>query len=586
MPRADPRPSTARAFNQVIDNKAPPSSPRDVSPPAETTYYDQDTSDEAAKIRATIEVAIMLHGTSSYDKARDMALEAGWENDRIVHCIHEKFDWTAKKEPLHNHVPNDDEEENTSQSRVSYAKYKEMVQSDVKVLIEAAREGSLFVSSWRKQDDPSNVIIIKFPAPMNDFKVDLERCKILHKLLPNDYVTLLHNSLASYHQDGSFAMAMEWCHGFNATVSPYDVEFLGDDICFNTNLLFDEIYNGSDVNLQECKPGDLTTEEMERYQESGGSEYPPVDIRVSDGYKNMNGWRETMPCYDKIKEKIGEKRFDEMVHWFRSQLFDFKEYIKKRQGLHVLLPALWLPQKAIISCPHLFRAFDRKLQAWQRRHQERDAESDENEQDADDDADTGNGIEGEEGEENNVRKYRDVWNDRYTLFCHAYHDETLKNSVEKEFVSWLNNCVSGEVGIMAMNQGKLEGALRDTNESWAHCYASVNMIRAAANYLRKGDRYDKYAGKGFDMKVITIGDMKEARAISFHLHNLHKFQTRMKLPPVVNKSIMFSIGKGDQPISNMTAVMYMNNYVKCPLEAHRIYFIEGAYTRLADKYSD
>jgi len=177
------------------------------------------------------------------------------------------------------------------------------------------------------------------------------------------------------------------------------------------------------------------------------------------------------------------------------------------------------------------------------------------------------------GEMDWMEMIEDTTNNNKKKFKYVDTYANLKKSCETDLASFVAKCqeyLEKDEGVMQMMKGELDGALKKW-ETRANVYATLNLIQAIVFYLSKRDRFDQYRDDSrFDVKVFTKECMEKAGMEALTIPGC-MFQVRMPLPAVFIQIICFSIGKGDSPITGMTAVVYIDGFREwCPVEDNRL----------------
>ncbi|KAK1748335.1 hypothetical protein QTG54_000274 [Skeletonema marinoi] len=509
-------------------------------------------------LRASVEVVNMLKATPYFEDARELAKEEGWDEDDMDMYLRgpQATCCASKKEPVESHPPPDDVDgtDEFQDVKNSYAEKKERVETDVSRLFEACRVGEVSICSWYK-DDPNHVIIIKLPV-LNNIDVDARRCEFLHKIIPHYFATMLHNSVVGYYQCASYTLKQEWCMGYNASWSAFDVEYMGRELYLSVKDIFKAVYEN--IDFDKYNPVNRTSTDKLPLWEGGGDEPPKREHREGQDYIRMQGWIQTISSTDEIKNNIGHERYDDLVQNCSRNLIDCEKYLEEKEGLHALLPGLWLSWEALVCSPHLFRVFDFVLQEW-----EQSGETNNNE-----DSDEGNEEEVEpmEGDTNKKKKIK---------YTDTYSQLRKDNEEDDAFVAACKEYLHRDKGIMKMLKGELGGALKKW-ETRGNVYATLNLIRAVEFFLTHSDRFNRYDNDGIDVKVFTKRGLNEAGVEPMTWPSC-QYMVRMPLPAVYSQSMLLKAGKGEQPITGMIAVVYIDNFRECPIEVHRILLDKHAY---------
>ncbi len=131
---------------------------------------------------------------------------------------------------------------------------------------------------------------------------------------------------------------------------------------------------------------------------------------------------------------------------------------------------------------------------------------------------------------------------------------------------------------MDMLHGKIDGAVKE-NETRGNVYCATNFFHSVEFYLTQRDRVKEYGEKGFEVKVFSKEQMIKAGAQPFTDLPSCLQKVRMLLPAIFNQSIFIQPGGHECPVTNMTAVVYMDNNLdesSFPIQVHRIELMKRA----------
>ena len=539
-PRAPPSSSTpASALNSTSADASP-------NHPDSSNNQPQPMTKREKRRIAVLEVVNMTQGTHFYFDAIALAMKEGCESIDIKDFLELHKESAPRRESTDQHVPHDMmDESHDDPPSTSYEKYVELVCDDVKQLRVASTEGKVSICSWKADDDK---FVTVTPLPVcDDIVRDNFRCEFLTKIMPREYITLIHNGIVAYFMLSSYGITKEWYTGFNANSSAYNFDFFGDQIKFYAKELFKEVH-GEELFLDNNDPTLL--------------------------------YRDFVPSYSELEGIIGVERLEELrIRCQVNGICDLRQFLDDNRGRRdALLPGLWLSWKALITSPHLFRVFDEMLQEWKAR---KEAEKNDQEEAAGGEDDAGNeAINNDDGNNNNKNNNdkKKSKRKRSKPKFRNYYKEFVRDSTGpdgivdvSELVRKCEEYLQEENGIMDMLQGKCEGALKEW-ETKGNNYATVNIIHAIEFFLTSRDRFNDYEKDDvFEVKVITGENMKDAGAVAFANPPNMERKVRMPIAAFFDQSIMIKPGKDDRPISGMTGVVYLDDQLnRCTTEVHRI----------------
>ena len=490
---------------------------------------------------AVLEVLTMTVSTPFFDSAKALAIKEG--------CTPEKINWwlglkdskamAPRTEKASDHYTDGVTDQPEELTVVSYADYLCLVEDDTTRLLNASREGRVSICSWDENDngsvtdenDHGSVTITKLPQ-FDCIQTAYFRCDFLHRLMPREYITLIHNSIAGYFLLSSYGLKKDWCAGYNANTCAYDFQFSGVHIDFTVKQLFRVVYG------------------------------------ISNGKPSLD-YRDKIPSFEDLAKIIGEDRIRELATYCEvNNICDLEEFLDENKGEHALLPGLWLSWKALVTSPHLYNVFDKMLQEWEEAARKNDASEQEGEGELEAD-DTG--VEPTTNNSNKKRKRKiKKFTNNYKKFKKESTDQEGMISYE-EMVRMSKDYLQKDKGIMDMLSGVLHGALDDW-ETRGNNYATLNLIHAIEFFLISRDRFDAYErDEAFEVKVMTKENMENAGVEAFISPPNMQRKVRMPIAAVFDQSIMIKAGKNERPITDMTAVVYLDKQLKsCKAEVHRI----------------
>ena len=464
----------------------------------------------------------------------------------------------------------------------NHANVTETVDRDLARLICAATEGDLVIKSWYI-DLPHKWRKTRLP-PFKNYARSHHRARFLHRILEKEHITLMHNSIVTWHLPSSLCYLLEYCVGYHCHTTVSDMEegesaFCGNSVSLRLNSILKAVHESISL------PSD--TELRETQENKDASSVPDESTRETTSYRSLFADREVLMSLDELKERIGKPRVNKLVEkWRRNYIIpdgrDVLTYFREHYHCHMIMPGLWLGENAICSNPHFLDELVRKLYDSLLPSQvDRNTTAE---------ADAGEALlrlAGAVTEESSsrskkkrpVRKYEEIRTDPKNLYC-IDQAMAMLEYLEKGDEN------TDHKSVMMMLRGEIQGAIKE-NDSGDNVYVTSNFFRALQIQLTKQDRWFYYHvnkgtehGRFMSCVAVAVNDLRKCMAEALSVFNRPGFEYLMRvgIPIPMFKNHIIQHGGDDRPITKMVCMVTMNNYCRTALEVHQFEFLKDIYS--------